>query len=107
MLLRGRQEAKSTAEQGVVSGTPCGAEDLVGIWGHIASSSPGAADRAYDRIEDNCLLLKDYPQLGAARSWIADTARVLVIDRWLYWLRDGQVQVVRIVDASRDLTNIE
>ncbi|MDR3475763.1 MAG: type II toxin-antitoxin system RelE/ParE family toxin [Devosia sp.] len=56
-----------------------------------------------------CRLLGDHPQLGSARSEIAEGARVLVIERWLalYRLVEDGVQVVRIVDGARDLTRLE
>jgi len=67
------------------------------------------ADRVCDRIEDVCRLLGHHPQLGRARPEIATDARALVIERWLafYRLIDDGVQVVRIVDGSRDLTKME
>jgi toxin ParE1/3/4 len=84
-------------------------EDLLDIWLYIAPQNPVAADRVFDRIEASCQLLRDYPELGPARSEIADNARALVIERWLalYRLIEGGVQVVRIVDGSRDLAKLE
>ena len=84
-------------------------EDLLDIWVYIARQNPAAADQIYDRVEENCLLLRDHPQLGPARPEIADEARVLVIERWLaiYRLVEGGVQVVRIIDGARDLTRLE
>lgn len=84
-------------------------EDLLDIWVHIASQNPVAADQVYDRIEENCQLLRDHPQLGPARPEVAEEARVLVVERWLafYRLLDDGVQVVRIVDGARDLTRLE
>jgi toxin ParE1/3/4 len=84
-------------------------QDLLDIWLYIAPQNPVAADRIFDRIEASCQLLRDYPELGPARSEIADNARALVIERWLalYRLIEGGVQVVRIVDGSRDLAKLE
>jgi toxin ParE1/3/4 len=84
-------------------------EDLLDIWVYIASQNPGIADKVYDRIEETCQLLRDHPQLGPARPEIVKAARVLVIERWLvlYQLAENHVQVVRIVDAARDLTKVE
>ena len=47
--------------------------------------------------------------MGPARPEIAEGARGLVIERWLalYRLVDDGVQVVRIVDSSRDTGKIE
>ena len=92
-----------------VSFTRRAREDLLDIWLYIAPQNPAAADRVYDHIEESCLLLRTHPQLGPMRAEIAESARALVIERWLvlYRLIEDGVQVVRIVDGSRDLTKIE
>lgn len=85
-------------------------EDLLDIWLYVAPrNSETIADQIYDRIEERCSLLKEHPQLGPARTEIAEDVRALVIERWLalYRLVDDGAQVVRIVDGSRDLTQIE
>jgi toxin ParE1/3/4 len=85
-------------------------QDLLDIWRHVAPrSSEARADEIYDRIEERCRSLKDHPQMGPARPEIAEGARGLVIERWLalYRLVDDGVQVVRIVDSSRDTGKIE
>ena len=85
-------------------------EDLLDIWLYVAPrSSEAVADQIYDRLEERCQLLTEHPQLGPARPEIAEDARALVIERWLalYRLIDDGAQVVRIVDGSRDLTQIE
>jgi toxin ParE1/3/4 len=53
--------------------------------------------------------LRDYQQLGPARPEIAEDARALVIERWLalYRVEDDGVQIVRIIDGVRDLTDLE
>ena len=94
---------------GKVSYTNRAREDLTTIWLHIAPNNPSAADRVVDRIEDRCNRLRDYPQLGRARVEIAGDARILIIERWvaLYHLVENGIQIVRIVDGTRDLTNLE
>jgi toxin ParE1/3/4 len=94
---------------GIVRFTRHAREDLLDIWTYIAPQNPAAADRVYDRIEESCGLLRDHPQLGPARPEIAEGARALVVERWLvlYRLVENGVQVARIVDGARDLTNIE
>jgi toxin ParE1/3/4 len=84
-------------------------EDLLDIWLYIAPRNPATADRVCDRIEESCRSLREHPQLGTARPEIAESARALVIDRWLalYRVVDDGVQVVRIVDGARDLTKLE
>ncbi len=85
-------------------------EDLFDIWLYIPPrDSEVFADEIYDRIEARCQALRDYPKIGRTRPEIAEGARSLVIERWLalYWLVEDGVQLVRIVDGSRDLTNLE
>jgi toxin ParE1/3/4 len=84
-------------------------QDLLDIWLYIAPQNPVAADRVFDRIEESCQLLREHPQLGPVRPEIADDARALVIERWLalYRLKEHGVQVVRIIDGSRELTKLE
>ncbi len=43
-------------------------EDLIGIWGYIATDNPKAADSLLDEIEDKFILLSEQPRLGPARS---------------------------------------
>ena len=54
-----------------------------------------------------CSLLH-FPELGPERSDIAADARMLVIERWiaLYRLVEQGVQIVRIVDGTRDLSRL-
>jgi toxin ParE1/3/4 len=85
-------------------------EDLLDIWLYVApQNSEALADAIYDRIEEGCARLAEYPQLGRARPEIAPDARALVIERWLalYRLTEYGVQIVRIIDGARDFTAIE
>jgi len=85
-------------------------EDLLDLWLYIASkASEAVADQVYDRMEQACQVLKDHPQIGAARPEIAEAARALIVERRLalYRQTDNGVQVVRIVDGACDLTKIE
>ena len=85
-------------------------EDLIEIWLYIAThNSEAVADRVYDSIEESCRLLIDHPRLGRPRPEIQPEARSLVIERWLALFRvteDG-AQIVRIIDAARDVSAIE
>ena len=94
---------------GAVRFTRRAREDLLDLWVYLYPKNPVAADRLYDRVEECCRALRDFPQLGPARPDIAAAARMHVIDRWLvlYRLTDDGVQIVRIVDGMRDLTTLE
>jgi toxin ParE1/3/4 len=82
--------------------------DLIDIWINIAADSEAAAERCLDRIKARCRDLMTFPELGPERPDIAPDARMLVIDRWLalYRIEGGDVQIVRVVDGTRDLTRI-
>ncbi len=84
--------------------------DLLEIWSHIAADKGQAtADQWIDRIETRCRQLAEFPESGPARTDIAPQARMLVIARWvaLYRVVTGGVLVVRIVDAARDLGELD
>ena len=52
--------------------------------------------------------LAAFPELGPERSDITAEARMLVIERWiaLYRVVEQGVQIVRIVDGTRDLSQL-
>ncbi len=52
--------------------------------------------------------LAAFPELGPERSDIAAEARMLVIERWiaLYRVVEQGVQIVRIVDGTRDWSRL-
>ena len=84
--------------------------DLTEIWFHIAADKgPATADRWIDRIEGRCRQLAEFPESGPPRPDIADDARMLVIARWLalYEITKGGVRIIRIVDAARNLGELD
>ncbi|WP_426436803.1 type II toxin-antitoxin system RelE/ParE family toxin [Bradyrhizobium genosp. P] len=84
--------------------------DLVDIWTRIAAGNgPARADHWIDRIEERCRQLARFPELGPARSDIAEGARMLVIARWLalYEMTTDGVRIMRIVDAARNLGELD
>ncbi|MBA4034027.1 MAG: type II toxin-antitoxin system RelE/ParE family toxin [Bradyrhizobium sp.] len=84
--------------------------DLLEIWMHIAADRGAAtADRWIDRIEARCRQLAQFPESGPPRPDIADNARMLVIVRWLalYEITKGGVRIIRIVDAARNLGELD
>ena len=42
--------------------------DLEEIWWFIAQDSPDNADKFLDRIQDSCLALADFPNMGVSRE---------------------------------------
>jgi toxin ParE1/3/4 len=84
--------------------------DLLDIWFLIAADKgPDTADHWIDRIEARCRQLAEFPASGPPRSDIADDARMLVIARWLalYEITKGGVRIMRIVDAARNLGELD
>ena len=84
--------------------------DLLEIWFHIAADKgPATADHWIDRIEARCRQLAEFPELGPPRPDIAGDARLLVIARWLalYEITKGGVRIMRVVDAARDLGELD
>lgn len=82
--------------------------DILDIWLQIAVSRPISADRVIDRIKARCSQLKDFPHMGPVRPDIFAEARIILIDRWLaiYLIDARGPQIVRIVDAARDLRDL-
>lgn len=84
--------------------------DLLEIWGRIAADTgPGTADRWIDRIGARLNQLAEFPESGPARPDIAEQARMLVIARWLalYEITEQGVKIVRVVDAARNLGELD
>ncbi|MCQ1765856.1 type II toxin-antitoxin system RelE/ParE family toxin [Neorhizobium galegae] len=85
-------------------------DDMLDIWSWIADKSGLAmADAVAERIEARISRLADHPEMGPARSDIAQSARMLVIERWLalYAIVDDTVRIVRVVDGSADLRRVK
>lgn len=83
-------------------------EDLIGIWGYIATDNPKAADSLLDEIEDKFILLSEQPRLGPARPDIALELRYFPVGSYLIFYReiDNGIEVVRVVHGARRLTNL-
>jgi toxin ParE1/3/4 len=84
--------------------------DLLEIWFHIAADKgPATADHWIERIETRCQQLAEFPEQGPLRPDIADGARMLVIARWLalYEITIDGVRVVRVIDAARNLGELD
>jgi toxin ParE1/3/4 len=86
--------------------------DLLDIYLEIAFDQPAAAERWLDRIEVKTRLLADQPRMGARRSDIRHSMRILVEAPYLILYRTDPdtdegpvraVEIVRVVNGRRDL----
>jgi toxin ParE1/3/4 len=80
--------------------------DLAVIWGWIADKAGVAgADDFLDGIADRIDQLADHPLSGPRRTDIAETARMLVFDKYLvlYSADEVSIRIVRIVHGSMNL----
>lgn len=57
--------------------------DLEEIWWFIAQDSPDNADRFLDRIQESCLALADFPQLGVSREELKTDLRSQPVGNYL------------------------
>lgn len=79
--------------------------DLARIWLWIAQSSGQAqADRVLDKITKRIASLEHFPKLGPPLPALDETARKLVIMRWIviYSAYGEHVRIVRVVDGATD-----
>ena len=82
--------------------------DLDEIWWHIAQDSPHNADKFLDRIQERCLSLADFPQMGTIRNELKAGLRSQPVGNYLVFyfpLEDG-VDVVRVLHGSRDIESL-
>ena len=82
--------------------------DLDEIWWYIAQDSPINADRFLDRIQERCLSLADFPQMGTSRDELKAGLRSQLVGNYLIFyfpLEDG-VDIVRVLHGSRDIESL-
>lgn len=85
--------------------SPAAEQDLEDIWLYIARDNLRAADKLLDRIEEQCKLLADHPQLGRARDDFARGLRYHPVANYLilYRIVRKGVDIVRVVHGARNL----
>jgi toxin ParE1/3/4 len=88
---------------------------LLEIYVIIGLDNPAAAERVYTAIEAKAEALVHFPRLGPRRPDIRPRARVLVEGPYLILFETQSdtdegpvdwVEIVRVVDGRRDLTNL-
>lgn len=84
---------------------PQAESDLEEIWWYIAQDNPDHADRFLDEIEERCLVLAQFPRLGANREELMPALRSLAVGNYLIFylpIADG-IEVVRVLSGMRDI----
>lgn len=81
------------------------AADLREIWNYLDDQNPDAADRLVGQLDEQCILLAEYPKIGRMRPDIASGLRYFPVKKYLILYRelpDG-IEVVRVIHGSRNL----
>ncbi len=90
-------------------------EDLLTIYVAIGLDSPSAAETYYDRLERRARQLSEQPRMGPRRSDIRPGVRMLVEAPYVILYETipdtdagpiESLEIVRVVDSRRDLTNL-
>ncbi|WP_394753870.1 type II toxin-antitoxin system RelE/ParE family toxin [Crenothrix sp.] len=82
--------------------------DLDEIWWHIAQNNPNNADSFLDRIQKQCVVLVDFPNMGTSRDEVTKGLRSHPVGNYLIFyfpLEDG-IELVRVFHASRDIDSL-
>jgi len=79
--------------------------DLVDIWLYIAQDNPVNADRFLDRIQESCLALANFPQMGTKRDELKTGLRSHTVGRYLifYFPQADGIDIVRVLHGSREI----
>ena len=82
--------------------------DLEEIWWYIAQDSPNNADRFLDRIQEVCLSLANFPNMGTSRNELKSGLRSHTIGNYLvfYFPMENGVDVVRVLHRSRNIETL-
>jgi len=95
--------------------TPRAQEDLIEIYLFIGVDNRTAADRIFEGLRSRVQSLIHYPRLGVRRPDIRPSTRLLIEGTYLilYETRPDKdegpieaVEIIRIVDGRRNLSNI-
>mgnify|MGYP006381028261 CR=1 FL=1 len=89
----------------VVQRRPLAAEDIAGIWDHIADDSLRAADRWVDRLDAQLCLLATQPLMGRARDELSPGLRSFPFGRYVIFYEPiaSGIDVVRLLHSARDV----
>lgn len=87
--------------------TELSVRDYQGIWQYIAADSVESADRVISAIEHQLQSLLELPLMGKAQPQFAPNLRSFPVGNFVIFYRprdgDGDVEVVRVLHAARDI----
>ena len=87
---------------------PLALQDLDDIWDYIAQDNPQVADHFIDKVEKQCRLLAEFPNIGTSCDALLPGLRFLVVDKYVlfYIALDDGIEVVRVLHGARDLESL-
>jgi toxin ParE1/3/4 len=85
---------------------PKAEQDIEAIADYIAGHNPRAALKLLDLFDQRWSLLSDFPETGQRRTDLDAEARHVVISHYLtlYRVRQGGVEIVRVLHGKRKIT---
>ena len=89
--------------------SPPSEEELIDIWSYIAEDQPLNADRFLNRLHDSMLRLAETPKMGVERPELIKGLRSYPVGSYLlyYRINNTQLEIVRVLSASRDVENVD
>lgn len=89
----------------VVQRRPVPAQDIAGVWNHIADDSLRAADRWVDQLDEQFQLLATQSLMGRARDELSPGLRSFPFGRYVIFYKpiEGGIDVVRVLHSARDV----
>ena len=87
---------------------PLALQDLDDIWDYIAQDNPQVADHFIDKVEKQCRLLAEFPNIGTSCDALSPGLCFLVVDKYVlfYIALDDGIEVVRVLHGARDLESL-
>lgn len=88
---------------------------MIEIYTYIGLDNPSAAERVFDAVQAKTESLVESPRMGARRPDIRTSTRILIEGPYLVLYEThpdsdegniDEVEIVRIVDGRRNLTNL-
>lgn len=95
--------------------SPQARADLLDIYVELGLINPSAAEKYYDLIDEKTARLTSYPRMGARRTDIGVSARVLLEDPFVILYEThpdadagsvDTVEIVRVLHGRRDLGSV-